>query len=180
MKSYTGIGARLTPNEILRRMRVYALTLARLDFNLRSGGADGADTAFEVGCDRDNGSKEIFLPWKGFNNNTSPLFTPPLEAFEIAADVYGSSWQYIKTTTKKFMARNIQQVLGKNLDDPSLFVLCWTNDGCLTREQRSKKTGGTGQAIACASERNIPVFNLQREGEETRFLTFLQETIDDV
>ena len=37
-------------------------------------GPSGADAAFEGGCDQAQGRKEIFLPWKNFNANRSPLF----------------------------------------------------------------------------------------------------------
>ena len=47
--------------------------LALEGFVLRSGGADGADTFFEIGCDMSNGLKEIYLPWNNFNNNLSQL-----------------------------------------------------------------------------------------------------------
>ena len=158
MLCYTGIGARKTPIDILSEFKKWGANLAPY-LTLRSGGADGADTAFEVGCDSVNGEKEIYLPWKGFNNSDSPLYNIPIEAFEVAADIYGSSWRYAKPATKKFMARNMQQVMGFGLDSPSVFVFCWTPDGCTTKKARTKETGGTGQAIAYADELGIPVFN---------------------
>jgi len=44
-------------------MRRCATRLELLGYTLRSGGANGADTAFEEGCCR----KELYLPWPGFN-----------------------------------------------------------------------------------------------------------------
>ena len=66
---YTGIGSRDTPDEVLRWFKIYADVLAELGFTLRSGAAPGADAAFEEGCDRVDGKKEIYLPWKGFQNS---------------------------------------------------------------------------------------------------------------
>lgn len=60
------------------------------------------------------------------------------------------------------MIRNAYQVLGKNLKSPVKFVLCYTDDGCQTDAERTRKTGGTGQAITIADFNNIPVINLQR------------------
>lgn len=57
---YTGIGSRETPPEIQEIMTNYARKLDKLGFILRSGGAMGADTAFEKGST----NKEIYLPWK--------------------------------------------------------------------------------------------------------------------
>jgi len=88
------------------------------------------DMAFERGCDKyDSQHKEIYLPWKGFNGNPSPLHTVCDKAREIAADVIGSRWQYMKPAAKNLMARNVYQVLGKNLDSPSSFLICYTPDG---------------------------------------------------
>jgi hypothetical protein len=157
---YTGIGSRTTPHKIQANMELIATILGHARCVLRSGGAEGADKAFERGCDAIGGEKEIYLPWRNFNNNPSPLFDIPNLAYELAADVYGPSWKHIKRTTKMFMARNTQQVLGKNLDSPTDFVVCWTKDGCNSRSTRTSKTGGTGQAIALASDLNIPIFNL--------------------
>ena len=43
---YTGIGARTTPNDVLKDMTNIASNLEQSGFILRSGGANGADSAF--------------------------------------------------------------------------------------------------------------------------------------
>lgn len=161
MKSYTGIGSRETPKNVLELIKVIAKKLAMQGYTLRSGGANGADTAFEQGCDQVTGAKEIYLPWKGFNKNASTLFNIPPQAAIIAAELCGNRWKHMKRSVQQLMARNTMQVLGKNLDTPSDFVICWTQDGCSNVDNRTKQTGGTGQAIALASLNNIPVYNLQ-------------------
>ena len=50
------------------------------------------------------------------------------------------------------MGRNSYQVMGKELNDPVLFVLCWTHLG--------QGSGGTGQAIRIAKHQGIPVLDL--------------------
>jgi len=178
MNYYTGVGARVTPGRILEKFErgnmmstlvKWGCKLASAGFTLRSGGAEGADTAFEHGCNLIHGNKEIYLPWKGFNNSNSPLYYIPPEAFEIAGDVYGATWKFQKQAVKKFMARNMMQVMGIGLDEPSEFLLCWTPDGCTTHMARTRETGGTGQAIAYASELNIPVFNFFNTNDEKDF-----------
>lgn len=47
---YAGIGSRQTPDDILELMHRIGSTLAINGFTLRSGGAVGADTAFEQGA----------------------------------------------------------------------------------------------------------------------------------
>lgn len=181
---YTGIGSRKIPKQVRNKMYNLGAALGECEqehndplFILRSGGADGADTAFEQGCASVNGQMQIFLPWKEFNNNPSPFYTIPDEAYTIAKDVYGPNWSRLKKSTKHFMARNVLQVIGPTLDINSMFVVCWTPDGCTTAEDRTKKTGGTGQAIALASELDIPVFNLYHENHVYDLLNLFEELI---
>ncbi len=175
---YTGIGSRNIPNDIISKFESYGALLASKGFVLRSGAARGADQAFEDGCDSVDGSKEIYLPWKKFNDSRSPLYDLSPEAEQKAADVYGSRWEYLNTTTKQFMTRNIYQITGSKLDTLSSFVVCWTPDGCATAKCRRKETGGTGQAISYADELDIPIFNLMNELAERcmcNFITYLTE-----
>lgn len=70
--AYAGIGSRETPPDVLADMRLIGAKLALRRFTLRSGGADGADLAFEeVAPGRLAGKaarpREIYVPWKGFN-----------------------------------------------------------------------------------------------------------------
>jgi len=175
---YTGIGARLTPSPMITTFKRWGYRLGYLGITLRSGAAHGADTAFENGCDQANGKKEIYLPWKNFNGSDSSWYNIPIEAFEIAGDIYGSTWKHAKQSTQKFMARNMMQVMGFGLNEPSKFVLCWTPDGCTTRRSRTKETGGTGQAIAYAYEMDIPIFNFKNRHGEEEFIDFFFAHLD--
>lgn len=55
-KIYTGIGSRETPPDILELMTKIARFMFKQGFTLRSGGADGADSAFEAGAENDKES----------------------------------------------------------------------------------------------------------------------------
>ena len=149
-KAYAGIGSRSTPPEIQDQMTMAATQLSYHDLILRSGGADGADAAFERGAEP--GKKEIFLPWRGFNRNPSPLCTPLQEAYDIAAH-YHPVWDKLSDAVRRIMARNSHQILGASLNDPVLFVLCWTPNGI--------GEGGTGQAMRIAEAHGIPIFNMR-------------------
>jgi hypothetical protein len=152
---YTGIGSRKTPKHILNDIFSIAQELAKRKFVLRSGGANGADEWFEKGCDFENGKKEIFLPWKNFNGNLSNLIVENnVDAFEIAKKFH-PKWNYLKFPARKLMARNSQQVLGKDLKSPSCFVICY-----------SEGSGGTEQALRIARHHNIPIFNLHEINKE--------------
>jgi len=57
---YAGIGSRKTPPDILALMEACAYKLARYGWNLRSGGAPGADQAFERGVAQANRERNIY------------------------------------------------------------------------------------------------------------------------
>lgn len=147
MKFYTGIGSRQTPFAVLRIMQRTAKNMNTVGYTLRSGGAAGADSAFEKGA---GNKKEIYLPWLGFNGNESTLL-PTDEAFEMAAK-YHPAWKNCDERARKFHARNCHQVLGHDLKTPSKLIICWTLAG--------KDGGGTGQALRIARAYNIPIDNL--------------------
>lgn len=147
----TGIGSRETPTEFLERMNRLAIAFARAGWLLRSGGADGADMAFEEAFRSQNGKMEIYLPWKNFNDNPSPLYDVCDRALEMASTIH-PAWHNCSQGARLLHGRNCYQVLGKNLNDPSDVVVCWTKDG--------KPSGGTRTAILLAKSRIVPVINL--------------------
>lgn len=169
MKCYAGIGSRDCPKEILVLLSKTAFWLSNKDFVLRSGGAEGCDTAFEIGCDKANGKKEIYLPWSGFNKSKSQYVVKDKKAFDIAAK-YHPRFATLKDGAKKLQARNSHQVLGWNLESPSLFVICYTKEG--------KGQGGTGQAIRIANDYAIPVFDFGKfksiDEARSEFMTFIK------
>lgn len=152
MKYYAGIGSRETPKEVLDMMSKISLYLEKNGYILRSGGADGADSAFE----KEISKKQIFLPWKNFNNNPSPLFRISEEAKDIAKKFH-PYFDNMKQGAQKLHSRNVYQVLGENLNEPVDFVICWTKNG--------GESGGTGQALRIAREYKIKIYNLAREDD---------------
>ena len=146
--AYAGIGSRETPEEFLKFFSEVGEYLGKLGMLLRSGGADGADSAFEEGCDRAQGRKQIFLPWPGFNGNKSEFDSPPSVAFDIAKRFH-PMWIGMRRTVQRLHARNSQQILGPRCDNPVLFVLCWTHPN----------KGGTTQALRIAKTHKIPIYN---------------------
>lgn len=157
MNYFSGIGSRATPVEILPVISHYCAILQPLGFILRSGGAEGADSFFEQAYDELGGKKEIFLPWKGFNKNTSPLYEVSDVAMKIASKFH-SNWHNLSQGARKLHGRNTYQVLGSKLfveQERSKFIICWTEGG--------QRKGGTAQAWRLADYFKIPVFNLAVE-----------------
>lgn len=157
MRFYTGVGSRETPPEVLSGMRRLAEWFRLLGFTLRSGGAAGADTAFEQGA---YGQSHIYLSWGGFNGRyRTRLESPRREAYTLAQTAH-PTWGRLSPGARALHARNCHQVLGDTLDAPSDFLVCWTPDGCVSEATRTKNTGGTATAIVLADRHAIPVFNL--------------------
>lgn len=152
---YTGVGSRRTPPDIYIQMVEIGAELARRGWHLRSGGADGADLAFEAGCIAAGGPKTIFLPRKGYNERSGDDYLYDLkndhDAEKIAAGIH-PAWDNCSPMAKRFHTRNIYQVLGADLIEPSDALICWTEGG--------KDIGGTRTAIVCARRNGVPVFNM--------------------
>lgn len=156
--SYTGVGSRNTPDEILRLMAKIAANLSSLGYKLRTGDAKGADHAFRFGA---NKNCETF---------TASDCTP--EAMAISSQYHGA-WHRCSDYAKRLHGRNAFQILGRSLNQPSSFLICWTQDGACSHQERSISTGGTGTAISIASENNIPIFNLSRPNHYQRLMAFI-------
>jgi ribA/ribD-fused uncharacterized protein len=172
---YAGIGSREVPDDIYETMVNIATTLGNSGWMLRSGGANGSDSAFETGAIQSLGAREIYLPWPEFNNRYSKFVSPDPSAFKIASDVH-VRWPYLPPTAQSLIARNMHQIVGDTRAFPpvrSRCVICWTPDGCETPEQYGAKTGGTGSAIFLAGVLGIPVFNLKNKGREEAAYDFL-------
>ena len=151
---YAGIGSKDTPQEVLDLFERLAGYLGAKGCVLRSGGAQGADMAFETGCGTNN--KEIFLPWKIEGRDTTFIGSTP-EAEEIVRK-YHSAWDSYKDASKKLLGRDAFQILGFDLKTPVDFVICYTEGGQLK--------GGTSTAIKLAMDNGIPVLNAGRYFDE--------------
>lgn len=148
---YAGIGSRQTPKEICAVFNNIGRELANRGYILCSGHADGADKAFELGCDKVPFSKkEIYLPWRDFNGSDSGLYALPEEAY-ILAKQFHPRFNELNPTSQKLIARDGMQVLGLDLKTKVDFIVCYTDEG--------KSKGGTGQALRIAKAYNIPVYN---------------------
>lgn len=133
-------------------MRGLGKWFAAKGWYLRSGAATGADTAFEEGCVEGQGLKEIFLPWAGFNNRDGPDYiNQPDERTYALISKYHPNANKLTRGAKALHARNMHQVLGKDLDTPSNAIICWTPAGNFV--------GGTTTALRVAVEYGIPIFN---------------------
>jgi len=164
--AYAGIGSRETPGDTLGLMRVIAKMLDENGYTLRSGGALGADRAFEEGAVGRN-APELYLPWDGYNGkrNRTKITQDALEKAEEIAARYHPAWHNCSQGARKMHTRNVLIVLGPDLTSWSKFVVCWTPKG--------KAGGGTGEAIRVAQAADIPVFDLYHVSDRARFYPYI-------
>ena len=156
-KIVCGVGSRNTPPDVLELMMKIMRKLNSLGYTLRSGGAKGADTAFECCAEK----KEIFYA----NDATD-------KAMDIAKQFH-PAWGYCQNWAKRLHGRNAFQVLGRDLKTPASFVICWTPCASITHAERTRRTGGTGTAISIANHNGIPVYNLARDDHRVRLEKFV-------
>ena len=141
LKFFAGIGSRQTPSNILPMMAAISKHCMEKRFYLRSGGAKGADTAFEEGVPKGD-PKEIFTAYEATN-----------DAINYVRKYYNAqSFEGKPRYVQRLLGRNAMIILGKNLDTPSKFVVCWTPG--------AKPVGGTGLGLKIAEEHKISVYNL--------------------
>lgn len=158
---FAGVGSRETPEEIGLVMCAIARKLTDFGWTLSSGGADGADLAFESGVRAGDERQRIFVPYRGFNGSKSTLTHIDPRAFEIAQRVH-PAWDRCSDFARKAHARNAHQVLGRSLKDPVSMTICWTKDGAVDAAS-AHNAGGTRTAIVISAEHRVPVFNLRND-----------------
>lgn len=141
---YAGIGARKTPMVVLDQMHMLGRFLAQRGHVLRSGGAVGADRAFEMGAASVSGPREIFT--------TNTMTREQFGRWSEHAEKYHPAWDKCDDGIKQLHARNSAIILGEMLDTPVDFVITWTADG--------QASGGTGQGLRIAEAWNCAIFNL--------------------
>ena len=175
-KAYSGVGSRETPSNILDLMEEVGFKLASQGWTLRSGGAIGADQAFESGMFRYAGydqpyswtPAEIYLPWAGYEDHhkfshgglnilPSMIKINNESVAEGMAMAAHPAWNACKIGARKMHTRNVFQVLGAELDKPSKMLIAWTKI-----DRLGKPKGGTATAITLALEHigKDGVFNL--------------------
>ena len=165
-KYYTGVGSRKTPKDVLLAMSRIAIRLGKSDYVLRSGGASGADTAFESALDNAEGEfrKAIYRPYHTGEDTLNGWRWRNGSKWAVTWTANNHpAWNRLNDYVKSLMVRNAFQVMGFNGTTPSEFLICWTPDGAESYEDVNHKTGGTGMAIKLAHRSGVPVYNLQND-----------------
>lgn len=176
---YTGVGSRDTPEDILELMKGVASSLANKGYTLRSGGAAGADTAFEFGSIDSFVIPEIYLPWQYFSDrgrdeelesDITPLQSGSLwfDAIKIASEIH-PNWGACSSGARALHTRNVFQVLGRDLKTPSKFLVCWA------KPSGESVKGGTRTAVELALQYDIPCYNMYFDDVRDRLITMVNK-----
>ena len=142
--TYAGIGARNTPVAVLAKMRKTASALEKRGWKLRSGGAAGADSAFEGGCS----NKDIYRP---LGKGPIQLSHPEYISLEGIASKHHNGWHSLSSFVKYLMVRNAAIIMGARSKYIADVVICYTDKG--------RVIGGTGHTIRIARSLFVPVIN---------------------
>jgi len=142
--AYAGIGSRQTPPQVLRVMDAMGYHLAPR-WDLRTGGAQGADMAFEAGAQRAGG-----WIWTWTADDVCPV--RDAWAWERAEAVAPRPLETMAPHVQRLLARNMLVLFGDDGLSPVEWVCCWTPGAACV--------GGTGHVIRAAGEAGIRVYNL--------------------
>jgi len=153
-KYYAGIGSRKITPEAVSLAKKISSQLDILGYTLRSGGAIGADTAFESMASK----KEIFRPSR---NSYGKNLDIAVQLMTKIAESFGLNFKNFKEYTQLLIARNAFQILGKDLQTSSSFVVCWTPN--------AEFVGGTRWALQLAINNNIPIYNIASLNDQIKF-----------
>lgn len=153
---YAGIGSLRIPDAQIKRLKEVARLLAEGGCILRSGASSGVEAAFIDGASAcEDVRVEVFLPWKGFNGSDS-LNCWPSAGARLIAQMAHPAPDLLKQSHLKLHARCVHEMLGKNLNSPAHFVLCWSPNGEPCREVKL--------ALDIAKRCGIVVINLGAPG----------------
>ena len=161
MPYYTGVGSRYdVPDRIFEEIVELASWLEKQNYILRTGDAVGVDSIFALGVK---------------NESNKCVFTPKDATYEaeLIAARFHPKFKQLSRAAQLLHSRNVFQVLGKELNNPSEFLVCWTKDGACKENWPSRKTGGTGQALRIAFGYGVPVFNLSVNGHLQNLKDFI-------
>jgi len=165
--TYAGIGSRQTPQEVLDKMTEVAKYLDGLGYTLQTGftfknketnlDEEGADKAFSDGSK----NKTLFGPYgirktvKGIVSADKYNEAVTEKSSAIVKEVHPAP-DRLTPGAIKLMARNTNQIFGKNLDNTVDFVIFYAPE--TSNPLRPK--GGTGQAVEMARRKGIPTINM--------------------
>ena len=172
--AYAGVGSRSTPSATLDAMADIAQTLGDAGVALSTGGAQGADRAFETGALRTDAPITVHTPWPGYNGyqpgrdpNTDIDVVHAQSNETIGGRRYADiareqhpHWRRCGRGVRALFVRNVSILAGALDDDggtlPVRAVIAYTPNGLPV----GREAGGTGHTLRTAASLGIPFVNL--------------------
>ena len=172
--AYAGIGSRRTPEPVRAAMADLAETLGRAGCVLSTGGADGADRAFERGALRTDAPITVHAPWSGYNGYRpgrepesdidvrvpGPTDAVSGRAYLDLARRHHPAWDRCGRGARALFARNVAILAGALGEDgdslPVLAAVAYTPNG----RADGRDAGGTGHGLRVARDLGIPAVNV--------------------
>ena len=172
--AYAGVGSRRTPPDVLDAMGDIAQTLGDAGTALSTGGAHGADKAFETGALRTDAPITVHTPWPGYNGyrpgrdpETDIDIAHPNATETVAGRTYADlaqehhpHWKRCSRGARALFLRNVSILAGALDDDggtlPVRAVIAYTPNGLPV----GREAGGTGHTLRTAASLDIPCVNL--------------------
>ena len=180
--AYAGVGSRATPREVLAGMSDVAQVLGDAGIALSTGGAHGADKAFEAGALRTDAPVTVHTPWPGYNgyrpgrdpDSDIDVIHPKTGdavrglSFLHLARKHHPAWDRCRRGARALFLRNVSILAGALDDDgavlPVRAVIAWNPNG----SAHGREAGGTGHTLRVAAELGIPVVNLSERTQPER------------
>lgn len=163
---FTGIGSRLIDSKHINLLYKIACLLEQDGWKCRTGDASGSDSVF-----RDayiSNPKNIYV----FSARAVQLdlYTTANRAREIMYKYHPNpkAVSYSKFS-EYLLTRDVYQVLGPSLREPSKIVICYTSNGELK--------GGTAMAIRIANAYGIPVLNIGNPKHYNAVLDYINNNV---
>lgn len=184
MRFWTGVGSRSITQEEQELAVYVAETITRhFGMVLRSGAAEGADTAFQKGvCNVDPKYCQIWTPWNSFRPKEQHVgfpscsyITPTTEMFEKSRKAFIDTgiipwFDNMKQGAQKLHGRNFYQVAGKH-GEPLSRICIYIAD----EDANGEVKGGTRSAVLVSRHYDIPTYNLRIKEQRELLLSKIEK-----
>ena len=153
---YTGLASNDTPTAIRAIMTELAMELESSGIILRSAAHPEMHSAFLRGVEA-VGKKEVYVTWSHGRHSQHRIHPSQIDSATKALSLsiiqrFLPHMTVSQITQHDFISMAPYLILGRDLNTPSRFVICWTPDGLGQH--------GVGPALRIARYYGIPVFDL--------------------
>lgn len=120
---------------------------------------------------------EAYRPWRKMAPELANVvkISNTRLAYQYAAS-FASKFNSFPPAVRCIRANGVSSLLGKDLDNPSNFLLAWTECGTevITKDTDFKKIGNCGMFFTMCKALNIPVFNIKNKESIQKLAEYLK------